>query len=203
MIYDISIDYMTEILSLRLEDTVCTQVEIEFPVPDRLPESAEAPISIASLLAESVISGLHFMFHRVVLHISKFITLMNSAESTDIGREKRCRSASCHLSILVSMWSERGCDRFGQNNEPVHQHAVFGDARYLAIASCLVDGFHWSTTSNRQTGRESGMLSWSYLDLLAWIMLAPCCGYILDVLVHDDTRCLAIASCLVEGFGRN
>ncbi|KAA0025774.1 hypothetical protein E5676_scaffold447G00850 [Cucumis melo var. makuwa] len=121
-------------------------VEIEFPVPDRLPESAEAPISIASV----------FRF-------------------------------TCGISYFRATL----------------YHAVFGDARYLAIASCLVDGFHWSTTSNRQTGRESGMLSWSYLDLLAWIMLAPCCGYILDVLVHDDTRCLAIASCLVEGFGRN
>uniref|UniRef100_A0A9I9E763 Uncharacterized protein n=1 Tax=Cucumis melo TaxID=3656 RepID=A0A9I9E763_CUCME len=31
MIYEIFINYMTEILSLRLENTVCTLVEIEFP----------------------------------------------------------------------------------------------------------------------------------------------------------------------------
>uniref|UniRef100_A0A9I9E313 Uncharacterized protein n=1 Tax=Cucumis melo TaxID=3656 RepID=A0A9I9E313_CUCME len=37
MIYEIFINYMTEILSLRLEITVCTLVEIDFPVPDRLP----------------------------------------------------------------------------------------------------------------------------------------------------------------------
>uniref|UniRef100_A0A9I9EM33 Uncharacterized protein n=1 Tax=Cucumis melo TaxID=3656 RepID=A0A9I9EM33_CUCME len=59
MLYDISIDYMTEILSRRLEDTVCTQ-------------------------------------------ISKFITLMNSAKSTDIDREKCCRLASHCLSLQQS-----------------------------------------------------------------------------------------------------
>uniref|UniRef100_A0A9I9EBV1 Uncharacterized protein n=1 Tax=Cucumis melo TaxID=3656 RepID=A0A9I9EBV1_CUCME len=34
MIYEIFINYITEILSLRLEITVCTLVEIEFLVPD-------------------------------------------------------------------------------------------------------------------------------------------------------------------------
>ncbi|KAA0032980.1 DNA/RNA polymerases superfamily protein [Cucumis melo var. makuwa] len=48
---------MTEILSLRLEDTVCTQVEIKFSVPDRLSEFAEAPISIAIDDASKIRTG--------------------------------------------------------------------------------------------------------------------------------------------------
>uniref|UniRef100_A0A9I9E5E3 Uncharacterized protein n=1 Tax=Cucumis melo TaxID=3656 RepID=A0A9I9E5E3_CUCME len=43
-------------------------------------------------VAKSIISGLHF-------NISKFITLKNPAESTDIGREQRCRSALRRLSV--------------------------------------------------------------------------------------------------------
>uniref|UniRef100_A0A9I9EEP4 Uncharacterized protein n=1 Tax=Cucumis melo TaxID=3656 RepID=A0A9I9EEP4_CUCME len=49
---EISIDYMTEILSLRLYGTVCTQVEIELPVPNTLPTSAESSRSNSSTWLE-------------------------------------------------------------------------------------------------------------------------------------------------------
>uniref|UniRef100_A0A9I9E1Y5 Uncharacterized protein n=1 Tax=Cucumis melo TaxID=3656 RepID=A0A9I9E1Y5_CUCME len=66
---ELSIDYMTEILSLRLYGTVCTRVifllstlsvlcdndafvEIELPVPDTLPTSAESSESNSSTWLE-------------------------------------------------------------------------------------------------------------------------------------------------------
>ncbi|TYK21916.1 hypothetical protein E5676_scaffold494G00570 [Cucumis melo var. makuwa] len=75
----ISIDYMTEILSLRLYGTVCTHVifslstlsvlrdndavvEIELPVPDRLPTSAESSASNSSYFTNQVMSGLYLVY---------------------------------------------------------------------------------------------------------------------------------------------
>ncbi|KAA0041121.1 hypothetical protein E6C27_scaffold128G00290 [Cucumis melo var. makuwa] len=72
----ISIDYMTEILSLRLYGTVCTHVifqlstlsvlrdndvvvEIELPVPDRLPTSAESSASNSSTWLELYFESVH------------------------------------------------------------------------------------------------------------------------------------------------
>ena len=55
-------------------------------------------------------------------------------------------------------------------------------------------------TSGGEREREVELMC---LDGLAWMMLALCCGCRLGLLVLEDTRCLSIASCLVEGFGRN
>ncbi|TYK01041.1 uncharacterized protein E5676_scaffold264G00470 [Cucumis melo var. makuwa] len=71
---------MTEILSLRLHGTVCTQVifslstlsvlrdndavvEIELPVPDTLPTSTESSESNSSYFTNQVMSGLHLVFN--------------------------------------------------------------------------------------------------------------------------------------------
>ena len=41
------------------------------------------------------------------------------------------------------------------------------------------------------------------LDGLAWMMLAFCCGRRSGLLFLEDTRCLVITSCLMEGFDLN
>uniref|UniRef100_A0A9I9EA19 Uncharacterized protein n=1 Tax=Cucumis melo TaxID=3656 RepID=A0A9I9EA19_CUCME len=56
---EISIDYMTEILSLRLYGTMCTQVEIELPVPDTLPTSAESFRSNSNTWLELYFESIH------------------------------------------------------------------------------------------------------------------------------------------------
>ncbi|KAA0056695.1 hypothetical protein E6C27_scaffold73G00230 [Cucumis melo var. makuwa] len=68
---------MTEILSLRLEITVCTLVLIDFPVPDRRPYSAEASLSIAStcfeLGIESVVVSLGLLVKSVNFKVQKSV----------------------------------------------------------------------------------------------------------------------------------
>ncbi|KAA0062407.1 uncharacterized protein E5676_scaffold313G001830 [Cucumis melo var. makuwa] len=70
---------MTEILSLRLYGTVCTQVKIELPMPDTLPTSAESSesnfntwlelyfesvhVEIFCYFTNQVMSGLHLVFN--------------------------------------------------------------------------------------------------------------------------------------------
>uniref|UniRef100_A0A9I9E8I6 Uncharacterized protein n=1 Tax=Cucumis melo TaxID=3656 RepID=A0A9I9E8I6_CUCME len=80
---DVFINYMTEVLSPRLYGTVCTQalldfndVEIEFPVPDRLPKSIEVSISITNMWLE------------LCIEYSTVCVSFRSCESTDTGKEK-------------------------------------------------------------------------------------------------------------------
>uniref|UniRef100_A0A9I9EM91 Uncharacterized protein n=1 Tax=Cucumis melo TaxID=3656 RepID=A0A9I9EM91_CUCME len=77
MIYEISVNYVTEILSLRLEITVCILVEIEFPVPDRL-------LSLLKLR------------YRLPVSLGLLVKSVNF-ESTDTGKEK---SLTCRLHVV-------------------------------------------------------------------------------------------------------
>uniref|UniRef100_A0A9I9EA44 hAT-like transposase RNase-H fold domain-containing protein n=1 Tax=Cucumis melo TaxID=3656 RepID=A0A9I9EA44_CUCME len=62
MIYEIFINYMTEILSLRLEITMCTLVEIEFPVFKGLLVKSSRQIQVQ----KSIVRRLHAIFRSKV-----------------------------------------------------------------------------------------------------------------------------------------
>uniref|UniRef100_A0A9I9EG30 Uncharacterized protein n=1 Tax=Cucumis melo TaxID=3656 RepID=A0A9I9EG30_CUCME len=101
---DVPINYMTEVLSPRLYGTVCTQVEIEFPMPDRLPSFAEATLSIAKLIdtgkekccpsASRHLSGIQFSTEGTLCQWSLPLSspsenIFNSSTNNDFTLERR------------------------------------------------------------------------------------------------------------------